>query len=99
FWLAGGFAQAQAAPPAWEEHAQSVLELLMTDTQRALQAAKLRQLSDTAQTASTVKPKAAASPPARDTIRLLELFGYGEQLTAVLDVNGKRKKYLPGASL
>lgn len=82
---------------SWRDHTQSVLELLMQDTQRALQAHAPRQPAAPPRAAPVVaQPKPA---PVRDTIRLVELFGAGDQLTAVVQVNGQRKEYKPGASL
>lgn len=96
-WLSAGTSDAVARPGAtWEKHTESVLELLMQDTRRALEHYESRR------TGSRPEVKPADRTPARamaDRIELIELYGHGDTLTAVLAVNGQRKEYRPGATL
>ncbi len=93
-------AWAQSTSSSWEQHAQSVLDLLMLDTRRALDEHAARSTRSKAVVSQPERTQQSqGSKPAVDQIKLVKLYGHSERLTVVLNVNGHRKEYRPGATL
>ncbi|GAA5233810.1 hypothetical protein FOZ76_07030 [Verticiella sediminum] len=94
--LAGvGFLAAPAAwahgQAAWHAEAQTVQALLQAERDRLPGAPHAHAGSAAQQAPARVLPG--------ETLTLVELYGVGTQLTAVVLVDGVRKEYRPGASL
>lgn len=88
-----GAAPVSHADGAWHEQAETVRALLRADAARVL-------AREAPAAPEPVEPgAAAATAPVAPGLALVALYGVGRELTAIVEVDGVRKEYRPGASL